>query len=502
MTAPGSDAAATGSGGQQRPAGVLRNTFFGLLAQASTSIFTAILTLYLVRALSPSDFGVFALGLTIGGICLLLSDAGLSQSVARFIAEKRESPGAITGLLSDALRLKLIVGGGVALALVALAEPLASAYGQPDLAGVLRAIALATFANAMMMLYLNAFIATGRLRSNLRVIFLESLVEASASITLVAVGAGVIGAASGRAIGYGFGALVAVVLMRSLYGNGMFSLRRATGSRGRELLRYAGPLFITNSAYTLYSSVDVLLIGALLDATAVGLFSAPMRVMALLALVGLAVANAVAPRLALSERDVATFTASLRWLLVFQAALLAPVVVWAEPVVVLTIGPEYRDSADVLRLLAPFVFLLGVSPLISNGVNYLGRAGSRIPLVFGALAINFVIDVTLIPVIGIEAGAIGTSVAYLVYVPGHLRLCRQVVDIPLRPLGATLLRALAAATAMAAVLLVIGTEDLTVAGWIAGVLGGTAAFCAVLLALGEVRGSELRTLARLSWRRA
>jgi len=498
MNRPTSDAGPPGGGGVRGRAGILRNTTFGLLAQVSTAVFTAVLTLYLVRALSPADYGVFALGLTIAGICLLLADAGLSQSAARFIAERLESPRDVALLLSDALRVKLMFGGVVALALFGLAEPLADAYAQPGLTNVLRGVAIAMFATSVMTLYLNAFIASGRLKSNLRVIFLESVMEFSASITLVAVGAGVTGAAFGRAIGYGFGALVAILLARRTFGSGALRLWGPTSGRAREMLRYAGPLFVTASAYTLYSSIDVLLIGAYLDEVAVGLFAAPMRLMALLALVGLAVANAIAPRLALSEsghRDVAAFRASLRWLIVFQSALLAPVIVWAEPLVVLVLGADYRDSADVLRLLAPFMFLLGVSPLISTGVNYLGRAGSRIPIVFGALLINATIDVILIPEIGIEAGAIGTSVAYLVYVPGHMWLVRKVVDVPLRPIVRTFARCLAAAAAMAAVLLAVGTDQLSVTGWAVGIVGGTAAFCAVLLVSREVSANDVRRVA-------
>jgi len=505
MNEAASDAGADGGGGGERTPGVLRNTTFGLLAQGSSSILTAVLTLYLVRALSPSDFGLFSLALTIGGICLLIADGGLSQSAARFIAERRENTKAIELLLADALRLKLVAGAIVAFALFGVADQVASAYGQPGLTTPLRAMALAMFFHAVMLLYLNAFIAAGRVQTNLRLIFLESVMEVTASITLVAAGAGVAGAAFGRAIGYGFGALVAIALARSLYGTGAVRLAGSASGRAREMLKYAWPLFVTTSAYTLYSSIDVLLIGAYLDAAAVGLFAAPMRLIALFALVGVAVANASSPRLALNQdghRDVAMFRASLRWLMIFQAALLAPVIVWAEPIIRLLLGPEYRASADVLRVLAPFVFLRGISPLISSAVNYLGRAGSRIPIVIGALAINAAIDVALIPRIGIVAGAIGTSVAYLVYVPGHMWLCRKVIDVPLRPLGLTLARSLLAAAAMTAVLLAVGTHELSVADWIIGALGGTVAFCVALVASREVRRSELLALAKLIGTRA
>ena len=69
-----------------------------------------------------------------------------------------------------------------------------------------------------------------------------------------------------------------------------------------------------------------------------------------------------------------------------------------------------------------------------------------------------------------EAGAIGTSVAYLVYVPGHMWLARKVIDVPLRPLAGTLVRCLGAAVAMGLALMAAGTSDLSLAGWIIGTL--------------------------------
>jgi len=85
----------------------------------------------------------------------------------------------------------------------------------------------------------------------------------------------------------------------------------------------------------------------------------------------------------------------------------------------------------------------------------------------------------------------------MVYVPGHMWLCRQVIDVPLRPLGATLARVLAAAAAMAAVLLASGTRELSAGEWIFGVLGGTAAFCVVLVLSREVSLAELRAFVAL-----
>ncbi len=56
----------------------------------------------------------------------------------------------------------------------------------------------------------------------------------------------------------------------------------------------------------------------------------------------------------------------------------------------------------------------------------------------------------------------------------------------------TALRTGLAAAAMAAVLLAAGTERLSTVGWLAGSIGGVAAFTAVLLVAGEISLSEIR----------
>jgi O-antigen/teichoic acid export membrane protein len=475
------------------PAGLRRNTVFALLAQLTTGMFTAVLMLYLVRALGPEGFGVFALALGIGNMALLVADFGVPHSVARYLAESREDREATVALVRDAVRLKLLTAAFVAACLFALAGPIASAYDQPELTWPLRGVALALFAESVMTLFLSVFIAVGRIAVNLRIIFAESLMETIASVALVVLGAGAAGAMFGRALGYGFGAIFACWIVVRFFGRSSVGLFGAGSGQTRVLARYAAPLFITNSGYTLYSQVDILLIGALLGTSAVGFFSAPLRLAIPLGYVGQAVANSVAPRQARTARDdarVDAFQTSLRWLVIFQAALLAPLIVWAEPIVRLFLGSDFVDSVDVLRVVSVYIFLRGLGPLITTTVNYLGQATRRIPIVLAALVVNVAIDLVLLPWIGVVGAAIGTAVAYALYVPAHFVVCRRELGLSTRPLAATLARAFLAAVAMGAVLFTIGTDTLSAPEWVLGGAAGTLVFAAVLLVTREVSTSE------------
>jgi O-antigen/teichoic acid export membrane protein len=495
-----------GSGAEQtlKGAGPIRNTLSGLLNRGTTAAFTAVLTVYLARAIGESGYATFALALSIGAVALLTSDAGISHSAARYIAERHEDRAAVADVAAIALKLNVVAALLSAGALWFLAPTIANAFGKHALLWPLRGIALAVVGQSMLLVYLGVFTAVRRIQIGVGVVFIESLVETTASIALVALGAGVTGAAFGRAIGYAVGAVAALAAAMRLLGRRAFSLRSRGETRVRDVAQYAGTLMVTNSAFTIYAVIDSLLIAAMLTTNDVGLFSAPMRLMVVVGYVGESVAGALGPRVARSaghEPDAVTWNAGVRWLVIFQSLLLAPVLVWAQPIIVLILGQGFLASGPVLQLLTLYVFLCGLSPVMAISVNYLGEGAKRIPIVLTALAVNIILDVVLLPLLGVIGAAIGTSVAYAIYVPLHFRLCRKAFSVPLRPLLRTAARSMLGAAAMAFVLLAVGTSHLSVLQWVVGLLGGAVAFAAVLFATREVTPADVRGLVGLVRRR-
>lgn len=496
-----------GTGGPERPAAesgdtIPRNAAFALAAQLTTATFTAVLTLILVRVLGPAEFGVFALALGVTAVVLLPSDFGISESTARFVAEHRDDSGAVRGVLRLAIRLKLLVGLIAASALVALAGPIAAVYGSPELAWPVRAGGVALFMQGLMQFGTATFTALGRLSVNFRVVLSESATEFTASLATVLLIGGAAAAMWGRAIGYALGALLALLAIARLTGWSPRGTGERSPVRGRAVFGYAGALLIVDGAFALFTQIDILLIGLLLGTTATGLYSAPLRLTPLLAYPGLALARAVAPGAARRgdrTSDPSALQRSIRLLLLVQSALLAAIAVWAEPITDLALGPGYEQSADVLRALAPFIFLSGIAPLVSLAINYAGEARRRIPIAVATLLLNVAIDLVLIPRIGIVGAAVGTGVAYALYVGAHLRLCRILLGVRLAPLATTLARGLVAAALLAALLGVIGVEDLGPADWLIGAVAGPLVFVAVLLVTREVSTGELSAGGRRAW---
>ena len=471
---------------------ILASATYAFVSQIATAAFTAILTLYLVRALGPSQYGDFALAVGVGTLVLLPADFGISSSASRFVAEHRGDRPQVAAILADAVRLKLIATGAACGALLALSGPIAAAYHAP-LTWPLRLVAIAVFGQSFMFLFLGAFIGTGQVAANVRIVFGESAVECSASILLVLVSGGAAAAAGGRAVGYCCGALFALALGARAYGWPAAFRRHGRASSIGRIARYAVPLMLVDGANALFSAIDMLLIGVYLSSRQVGLFSAPLRLLTLVTYRALAVAYGVAPRMAHGpggEPNVAALARALRGLVLFQSLLLAPLIVWAKPIVDILLGSRYSGSTETLRVLSISVYLAGFAPLVSLSANYLGDARSRVPLMIGAALLDAAIDVVLIPRIGIVSGAIATAAALAVMDVGHLVICRRHVELPVAPIALSAARALVAAGLMAAVLLAIGTNP-SVPMLVVGGAAGIAAFLITLQLLGELSRGEL-----------
>jgi O-antigen/teichoic acid export membrane protein len=475
-----------------------RNVGFAFAGQMVTSLATGLLTLYLVRALGPKDFGVLAIAIGLGTLVLLPGDFGVSNSAARFVAEERGNWPVIGALVRHALRIKLIASALLSALLFALAEPIAAGYGQHGLVWPLRGIAIAVFFQSFMSLFMSLFVALERISLNLRMISTEAIVEACAAATLVLLGGGAAGAAFGRAIGYTVAAVLGLLLAVRVIG--AYNVRHGhSEGAGRRIFGYAGALVVIDGAYALMVPIGTLILGALLNAAAVGLYAAPARFINFLHYPGLSIASAISPRLARTkerEPDTPALMNGLRWIILIQTVLVAPTVVWARPIADILLGPGYERSADVLALLAPFTFLQGFAPLVSLSVNYLGEARRRVPIAIITLLLSVGLDLLLISKVGLLGGAISTDIAYGFYTIAHFWLCKRLLDMPVRPILRDLGRCLVAAVAMGAAMAAFGTRDLAWWEIVLGGAAGVAVYVGALLALRAVSMDELRAFRR------
>ena len=183
---------------------------------------------------------------------------------------------------------------------------------------------------------------------------------------------------------------------------------------------------------------------------------------------------------------------AIRYLVILQGLVIAPLVIWASPIVELLLGPGYRHADEIMRWIAPYYFLGAPAALITVAVTYLGEARRRIAIMVVTFVLGVLATWVLLRAIGVIGAAIADDVIEIVYVAGHLWICARLISLDWRRLGRSGLSTLAAASAMALVLFGVGTDHLSAAQWILGAGAGTLVYAAVLLGTRELTIDELR----------
>lgn len=477
--------------------GALRNTLLQLASQVATAAFTSGLTLFLVRKLGASGYGVYSLATSIGGLTLLISALGLPTAVGRFLADHRTDLVHMRGILRLGLKLQAPAAAVSGVALFALSGTIANAYGHPSLEWPLRWMACAVIANSFFALLTSTCMSIRRVSASLWMVVIESATETSFAVALVLTGAGAAGALLGKAIGYTVATLAGLVLVSRLLGG--LSRRGALPSavRTRSIMSYAGALFVVNATWQAIAQADILLIGALLSSAAVGSFSAVLKILTLLGYLGIAVSGGVAPRLALGggAPDTRAFNEALRYLVIAQGLVIAPMLVWSKPIVALLLGPSYHRSPEILQVLSVQAFVSAPASVVSVSVSYLGEGRRRVLIMLATLVLGLISTYVLLRLVGLIGAAIADDLVQVVYVGAHLWLCSRLIAVDLRRLARSTLRTLTAAAVMTLPLLAMGVDHLSVTEWVVGGVGGILAYVAVLLLTRELSLAELRVLA-------
>jgi O-antigen/teichoic acid export membrane protein len=181
----------------------------------------------------------------------------------------------------------------------------------------------------------------------------------------------------------------------------------------RQALHYGFRGHIGWLADMLNYRLDMLFVGGLAGATALGLYSAAVSLAETLWILPSCVSLVVMPRLASARIDSSGMTATLCRLLspLMLLATLA-LAVLGGPLIALLYGSQFQASLRPLLLLLPGVALLSLVKVLSADFAARGRPGLVSAVSWISLAVTIALDLTLIRPFGAAGAAMASSVAY------------------------------------------------------------------------------------------
>lgn len=363
-----------------------------------------IMTIIVIRLLSPSDYGVLAMAVILPSAFFLLNDLGLDV----VLVQHRE-PGEL--LRRQVFGVVITINLLCALILVLGAPMIANFFAEPILVPILRVLSL--------QFVVLVFDTLPRARLGQRLDFRsQSLISVTSTwlggvvtLALAWTGFGVWALVWGRLVST-VTHTIGLNLVAPSFHWPMFSLAAV-----RRSLSFGGIVTLERAAWQLFNDADKVIGGKLWSGATLGLYTVAQdlatmplhRTGGLIVAIGLPAFSQVQDRL--NEVRFYLLKAT-RITSVISFPIFIGMVLTASEAVVLVLGPQWLDAAPILQILALVMPLRMVTMLLSPVLWGIARPGLS--------ATNMVIAAVVIPIaclVGAQWGAVGMAMAWLAAYP-------------------------------------------------------------------------------------
>lgn len=387
---------------------------------ATNAVLMILLTRFL---LSPSEYGLLFLALSVVGVARLFSDLGLAKSAARYVTEFRESDTTqIPHVLTTALRYRLVFIAVVGATLAGFSQQLASLLGEPGVEPLL--LVGAAYLGFHSLSVFNSLLFQGFNRVTWSALIqivnnVNRIVFAVLFVFLFGLGA------LGALLGYVIGAAVATLVgFAILYRNCYRKYERADDPEdglSRRVLEYSVPLTLTRGASVINGKIDTILIGVFLTPAAVGFYTLAKQITSSLLAPAGSLGFTISPTYGEQkaneqfERAGRMYRKTLQYTLLLYLPAAIGLVLVAEPTIRIVFGEAYLDAVPVLQVLAFYLVVRAINEITTQALDFLGRARIR-AIAKGSTAVaNLGLNVLLIPAFGVVGAAVATVVTYGIY---------------------------------------------------------------------------------------
>jgi len=388
----------------------------------------------LARLLGPKDFGLVGMATAFTGLLVWFRDFGLSAAAVQRETVTEEQ-------LSTLFWVNIAFGALLTLLVVAVAPAVAAFYNEPQLFGVTTVLAAGFLFNSVGIQH--AVLLQRQMRFT---------VLAVISVVSQAIGSAI--GIGGASAGYGYWALVAMTVAQPLILTVGFWMatgwvpgipHRRVGIH--SMLHFGGTLTLNGLvAYVAYNAEKVM-IGRFWGAGAIGIYGRAFQLVTIPtdninSAIGEVAFSALARLQGDPIRLKSYFLKGFSLVLGLTLPTAIACALFADDIVLFFLGPNWKDAATIVRMLAPTMAILAI-------INPLGWLIYSIGLVARSLKIALVFAPIMITgcAMGLPYGPKGVALAYsavmMLWVIPHILWCVHGTAISLRDILLTVSRPLA-----------------------------------------------------------
>lgn len=373
-------------------------------SQVAAQFVTWASTIAVVRLLSPSDYGLFAMSQVVVTALAFLNGYSFATSLIQAREVDSRRIGQVFGLL-------LLFAGGLALAQVLIAPLAADYYQQPMVAHILRVQALLFLTTPFIALPTALLQRRLEFRSQAYVSTASAVISAVTAFILAWLGFGIWALVWAPIAGFVSRAIGLTIAARLLVWP-VFNFRGA-----REIISFGGALTLCQMFWIIQSQSDIFIAGRSFGAHELGLYSEALFLTLIITGRFLPPINDVAfpayAELHQQGKSLApSFLRTMRTVALVTTPLYVGLALTAEPAVITLFGPKWVDMAPIAAGLSLAMPAMALQIVCSPATNAMGDA--RIYVITSAAG-AIIMPVTFL--IGIVHGPTGLVHAWWVAAP-------------------------------------------------------------------------------------
>ncbi|SEV82411.1 flippase [Natrinema salifodinae] len=430
-------------------------------ARITSNVANGLLMLVLARLLlTPDEYGLLFLVISIVAVAQLGADLGIARSAARYVSERKESePSTIPFILRTSLRYRLVLIGIVGVGLALGRDRIADVLGEPALSPLLLVGALYLAVQSIYAYYLALFQGFNRVDLSATIEVVNNVVRLAFVVGLAALGLGVAGALFGYVVGAALGVAVGSVLFYRRYksyedGGGDRSLRN-------RILKYSVPLTATHGASVIDQRVDTVLVAYFVNPVAVSYYVLGKQLSEFIMVPASSLGFSVSPTYGEQkanealDRAARIYETTLQYVFLLYIPAAVGILLVAEPAIELIFGSAYAGAGPVLQVFGIYVVFQAVTKVTTNGLDYLGRANARAVAKGTTSVANAGLNVLLIPLYGATGAAAATVITFGTYTLANCYVMHRELSLDLVRIARSLCLASAIAGGMGLAVVVL-----------------------------------------------
>lgn len=390
----------------------LSNSIITLTRQIASIIIGFLLLVLMANALGTNGQGKYTLITYLPLMLMTFLNFGLNSSTVYFVSRKNVS-------LTTALNTNIITGLLLSFTSILFGVAAVYIFGETYFKSVnsqLLFVSLTAMPGMFLMIFLQTILQGIQ---NFKAFNTALVIQQFSTVFFVVLflyilDLDLLGAILSFVLGYTVAVIYMLIYLITRY-KVTFSIKEFSFAHLKSMIGYGLKAHVSNMMTFLNYRLDIIILGLFLSPVLIGLYSVAVSLGERLSIFSQSFSQVLLPRIASSDiaedRNRITSMVS-RFILAFVLILSCFIFIFSDLFFEIFMK-EFVDSSLLLKLLLPGLTLLAVEKILSNDLAGRGKPELNMYVSFFNVALNLVLNLILIPQIGVKGAAISSSITYI-----------------------------------------------------------------------------------------